>query len=130
MFGSSSTQYSSLPGDPSAIPPRQQPPVRPTRSLRRGLIIIGATLALILIGGGLESRQPESRTQELLKSTGLVKPDSGLGRISKHRELVSVVLNVGNNDHGILEVMRSLLAMTVGPYELIGMSERRGELTN
>jgi hypothetical protein len=115
MFTTTST-YAPLATDPST-----RAAAKPHgRTVRRGLVFLLAALAALLAVGGWESRQPESRTQELLQQTGLVKPDLGLGQVSAHRELVTVVLNVGSNDHGILEVVRSLLAMTVGPYELIG----------
>ncbi len=39
---------------------------------------------------------------------------------SRHRETVSVIMLVGDNDHNILDVTHSVLDMTVGPYELIG----------
>lgn len=122
MVTDTSNAYQALPSDSSQSAPRPAPPPRSSRTLRRVLIIALVALAALIAGGGWESSQPESRTQELLKQTGLVKPDLGLGRISKHRDLVTVVLNVGANDHGILEVMRAVLSMTVGPYELIGKS--------
>lgn len=90
--------------------------------MRRALLLSLLVIAGLTILGGWDIHRPKSRTHELLKSTGLVKPDFGMGKVSKHRELVSVVLLVGANDHGILEVMRSVLSKTVGPYELIGMS--------
>lgn len=110
-----------LASDP--ILPRAIPLGRTSRTVRRIVIASLAMLCLLAAIGGWDTQQPESRTKALLKHTGLVKPDLGLGRVSQHRELVSVVLMVGNNDHGVLEVFLSLLAMTVGPYELIGRSK-------
>jgi hypothetical protein len=112
------TAYTPLPTESN--PPRVLPAKRPPRTIRRALLLLLIPLALVIVLGSWDVQQPESKTHELLKSTGLVKPDLGKGPISKHRELVSVILIVGSNDYGILDVMRSVLSMTVGPYELIG----------
>lgn len=118
MFGSSTPAYAPLPADGTS--PRHTPPTRTSRNIRRATIISLLVLALIVGLGGYDASRPESHTKALLAQTGLVKPDLGLGPVSQHRELVSVVLMVGGNDHGIVDVMRAVLAMTVGPYELIG----------
>lgn len=119
VTATSNPSYVPLPTESSMNPPPTNPS-RSSQTTRRWTAISLAGLLLLVILGGFDAHRPESRTHELLKSTGLVKPDLGVGKVSKHRELVSVVLVAGANDHGVLEVTRSMLSMTVGPYELIG----------
>lgn len=39
---------------------------------------------------------------------------------NKHRDAITVVLMVGDNEESVEEVVEMVLATTVGPYELVG----------
>jgi hypothetical protein len=145
MWGTQATSrvYHAVPDSPSATTPTTpsssmavpihgrspQTQRRGLRSLRRPGVVGALVLAFLAIFAW-DVHRPQSTIQDLWRQTGFLQSSYGYApaQASAHREPVSVILMAGRNDHQVLESARSVLATTVGPYELIGEEGERSSI--